>query len=371
MADFLSKRARRLTVVDQPIRSDPDVSPIASYYSNGKLVRKTTFPTPRFLTAPGRGDFRKYWIMIIDVLAALGYAVLSARKIDVFIGVDVLNAAIGWALKKLGVVAIAVYVVTDFSKRRSGSPLSNWVSRELDRSLVRRCDVVLNTTEEDKRRRGVPVSAGAMETNLPSLCPPVLKENYTAREEPVVGYLGALEKRFGVDIAISSMPEILSKTPDARMVIVGSGFERERLESLVRELGLEKMVRFYGFLPDAQAVEVMSTVKVGFAPYVVNPELGMLHDLDSAKVRFYAWCGVPSVASTDTPQVVSLVEKFSAGVSSNPNPMSLARSALQLLQDESLYQRTLEGCRNLAKSFDSESYFEDLFPRITALLPKA
>jgi len=67
--------------------------------------------------------------------------------------------------------------------------------------------------------------------------------------EPVVLFIGRLAKEKSVDIIINSMKELIVKIPNCKLLIIGDGPERENLESLVLELGIEKSVVFTGEKP--------------------------------------------------------------------------------------------------------------------------
>lgn len=61
-----------------------------------------------------------------------------------------------------------------------------------------------------------------------------------------------LVSRKNIAAVIRALPEILHLHPDARYDVVGDGPERERLEALASELGVERSVVFHGLLPDAE-----------------------------------------------------------------------------------------------------------------------
>lgn len=67
--------------------------------------------------------------------------------------------------------------------------------------------------------------------------------------EPVVLFIGRLAKEKSVHIIINSMKWLIKKIPNCKLLIVGDGPERENLEFLVKELGIEKSVIFAGEKP--------------------------------------------------------------------------------------------------------------------------
>ncbi|MBK5241107.1 glycosyltransferase family 4 protein [Clostridium sp.] len=71
-------------------------------------------------------------------------------------------------------------------------------------------------------------------------------------DQPVVLFIGRIAKEKSVDIIIKSMKELIYKMPNCKLLIVGDGPERENLEILTKELGIEKSVIFTGERPYAE-----------------------------------------------------------------------------------------------------------------------
>jgi glycosyltransferase involved in cell wall biosynthesis len=302
LVDYLIPRAKRLVVLDQPIRTDPDIRPIASTY---------------FLR--GFVDTYEYWghkrvFKLADFMAALK---AGNNDFDLFIAGEQLNGLAAWILGKR-----FVYVPADVS---DFGMLHGFVKK--------RADYIWNLTV--------------------SLCPPIKEENYKPRDENVFGYLGALEPRFSVDKAIKALPYILKEVPDARMEIVGSGPQKEELEKMAKGLP----VKFHGFLPDDEAVKVLLEWKAGVAPYSEA-----FPKLDSGKLRFYAWCGVPSVVSSLVPDNAALIEKFGCGWVKEPRPEAIAHGVLNLLIDG---KGPRQACKAFAEAHDATVYFDRLFNEIS------
>ncbi len=67
--------------------------------------------------------------------------------------------------------------------------------------------------------------------------------------KPQIAVVGRLIQRKGVHLALESMVELQKIWPDIKMVIVGSGPEQQRLESMAEALQLSQSVLFTGFDP--------------------------------------------------------------------------------------------------------------------------
>ena len=71
---------------------------------------------------------------------------------------------------------------------------------------------------------------------------------------PVVGIVAALRPEKNHDLFLESARRVLEKMPEARFVIAGDGPERNRLEALAIEKGVEQEVHFIGSTHDVQGV---------------------------------------------------------------------------------------------------------------------
>ncbi|MFH1490509.1 MAG: glycosyltransferase family 4 protein [Pseudomonadota bacterium] len=69
---------------------------------------------------------------------------------------------------------------------------------------------------------------------------------------PVLFALQRVDVLKRIDVIIRSMPAILDREPEARLIIGGKGDDLERLKGLAVELGIAGRVIFPGFIPDGE-----------------------------------------------------------------------------------------------------------------------
>lgn len=79
--------------------------------------------------------------------------------------------------------------------------------------------------------------------------------------KPVLLFVGRLDKEKRIEVIARALPIILKKT-DAQLVLVGIGKQKSPLESLVRELGLEKAVTFTGFISDKDLQDIYRVANI-------------------------------------------------------------------------------------------------------------
>jgi glycosyltransferase involved in cell wall biosynthesis len=145
-----------------------------------------------------------------------------------------------------------------------------------------------------------------------------------------------------VDRAVRALPQIVRDVPDALLLIVGDGEERERLEALARELGVIDHVRFAGAVPQDEVVRYMQASDVFLAPAdlsnVGNPLLEAMA------------CGL-AIVTADAGDTGELVRDGETGrLLPDGDPAGIARAAIELARDASLRERVAAGARRYAET---------------------
>jgi glycosyltransferase involved in cell wall biosynthesis len=161
--------------------------------------------------------------------------------------------------------------------------------------------------------------------------------------DPTVIHLGRLRRYKSVDVAIRAFELVRARLPRARMIVVGDGPDRPRLEKLVRRAGLERSVSFPGYLPQGEKVDLLHRVHVCLNP---SPKEGWGLTVIEASA-----CGVPVVASR-RPGLRDSVRHGETGfLVPYGDPGSFAERTLELLGDLELRDRMGENAIAYAASF--------------------
>lgn len=86
-----------------------------------------------------------------------------------------------------------------------------------------------------------------------------LTRRYDIRDDErivvMVARLASDERYKGYDRVIQSLPALQKECGPVRFVLVGEGEDRQRIEQLARELGVERAVTFAGFVPDSELAD--------------------------------------------------------------------------------------------------------------------
>jgi glycosyltransferase involved in cell wall biosynthesis len=107
-------------------------------------------------------------------------------------------------------------------------------------------------------------------------------------------YPGTLSWHQGVDLLITAVARIRSAAPELRLMIVGDGPERQRLESLIAAEGLGDIVTIGGGVSMEQVAEIMARADLGVEP---KRKQTFGNEALSTKIFEFMAMGVPILAS--------------------------------------------------------------------------
>jgi glycosyltransferase involved in cell wall biosynthesis len=128
--------------------------------------------------------------------------------------------------------------------------------RFLDRSVVARgADVILTVSNETRRQmiaaEGIdPRTIHVLTNGIPDLPDPtgpsIRKEFGIASDARVIGTLSQLRPQKGLEVLIEASETLAERFPGIVVLIAGRGSEEQRLRTLIRDKGLEKVVLLAG-----------------------------------------------------------------------------------------------------------------------------
>jgi glycosyltransferase involved in cell wall biosynthesis len=84
--------------------------------------------------------------------------------------------------------------------------------------------------------------------------------------ENIVGYFGRLTPKKGILNFLESIPFVISKYPDAKFVIAGSGEQREAVQATIKSLSLSQKILLLPWIPDEEFPVYLSKLKVFVLP---------------------------------------------------------------------------------------------------------
>jgi L-malate glycosyltransferase len=170
----------------------------------------------------------------------------------------------------------------------------------------------------------------------------------TDRDELLIGYIGQITERKGIEYLITALPLVRKKTSNFKLLMIGGRKAEDekyfsRIKGMIKELSLENEVYFAGVVEDVSSA-------INNLDIIVLPSL---EERCSRSLIEALACGKPAVATRvgGTPEII---EDGLNGFLVNPeDPKDMAEAVLKLLEDKILRLRMgKEGRLKAEKVFD-------------------
>jgi glycosyltransferase involved in cell wall biosynthesis len=149
---------------------------------------------------------------------------------------------------------------------------------------------------------------------------------------PLIAYLGTLDKSRQLERVIDALAIVRATSPTACLLLIGNSptpHDEVMLLEYVRQAGLAEAVRITGWLPSAQAWQLLVAADAAVS-YIPR---GPLYDVSSpTKLLEYLALGMPAVGN-DTPDQVYILQSSGAGWLTASDPAALAQALNEILVD--------------------------------------
>ena len=153
-----------------------------------------------------------------------------------------------------------------------------------------------------------------------------------------------LIRQKGIDILIKAIPTVRTSVPDLKVYIAGSGKEEKELKNMVKDLGLERHVKFLGYISDEE--EINRYYKA--CKLVVVPSRW---DVDPFAPLNAAASGKPAIVSDMCNS--SVIEDGKTGfVFKSEDIEELSSKMVKLLTDDKLREKMGKAAMEKAKDYD-------------------
>jgi glycosyltransferase involved in cell wall biosynthesis len=188
-------------------------------------------------------------------------------------------------------------LVDEAARYRGLRDVDIWRARE--RSILSAADAVVAVSPSVRAHairsgvapdRAVIVHNGVDLEPFESVTGEPVRQRYQLGNARVVGFAGSLKAWHGVDLLLRAARRI---DTDVRVLIVGNGPERGKLEALANELRIADRVVFTGAVPHRAIPEHLAAMTVAAAPYRRQTDFYF----SPLKIVEYLAAGLPVVAS--------------------------------------------------------------------------
>ena len=192
----------------------------------------------------------------------------------------------------------------------------------------------------------VHVIPNGVDTNR--FCVDTESDNHPSQRGFTVGFVGTLKPWHGVASLLDAFGTLSHEEPSSRLVIVGDGPERERLEQQAAELPAEAggNIHFTGAVQPNEIPALLKSMDVAVAPYLPQENFYF----SPLKLFEYMAAGLPTVASK-IGQIPQLITNGETGLLYPPGDIpALTQALLQLCQQPEICAQMGSAARDMAVS---------------------
>jgi len=297
------------------------------------------------------------------------------RKIR-FVGVISFWMKIFWCLKRINpdivhVQSVGIGIPAFLSKKLLKKPYIVWgrgseiyiswrFNKQILKLVLKNADIVIALTEHMKReikkicnREVFVIPNGIDLEKFSNLSKKNIRKRLKIKEDAkIITFVGTLCLVKGVRYLIKAMKIIKQLYPNTRLVLVGDGKEKKKLEKVVVELVLEGCVRFIGKVPNGEIPE-----------YMVVSDVFVLPSLSEGfpNVVLEAMASELPIVATNVGGLPEIIKDGVNGFLVEPkDPEQIAEKVLLLLEDDQLRDKLSRNNRKEVKRYNLGSVVERL-----------
>ena len=247
-------------------------------------------------------------------------------------------------------------------------PVLRPVTRLLEKKVYSRVDVVLpNTPQYSKYVASMGVAESKVkllhfpvDTGLfrPSVDSSDVRQKWGLNEsDQIIVFIGTLFEFSGLDDFIRQFPQVTKEIPEAKLLIVGDGPQRPKLERIITELGLGRRVIITGFQPYQTMPQYINLATICVNTFLITDAT---MDIFPAKIVQYLACGKATVA-TALRGITTLLPGESQGMVYAASAADMAGEVISLLRSTERRQQLGDaGLNHVRQSYSYEKIAQEL-----------
>ena len=160
--------------------------------------------------------------------------------------------------------------------------------------------------------------------------------------------VGRLALKKGFNFLIEAMPQIIQKTPNARLVIIGFGPQKDQLEKQIQKLNLSSSVYLIGGKSGKELRDWFASADIFIGPSIVTPD----GDTEGQGVVFLeAMASGTAVIASDVGGIKDVVrDEFSGLLVPEKNPQAIAEKTILLAKDKTQRAQLIQNALGMVRS---------------------
>ncbi len=146
--------------------------------------------------------------------------------------------------------------------------------------------------------------------------------------DQVIVFMGTLFEFSGLDGFIRKFPQIVEQVPEVKLLIVGDGPQRPKLEEIITELGLQKHIIITGFEPYQTMPQYINLAAICINSFHITDAT---RDIFPSKIVQYLACG-KAVVATPLPGIIAVIPGDQQGLVYANSGDEMAKEVVYLLK---------------------------------------
>jgi len=175
-----------------------------------------------------------------------------------------------------------------------------------------------------------------------------LRHSLGAENKKVILFIGRLRRERGLQLLFNALPQIVRVNPNTMAIIVGGGPEESRMRELVKELGMEKYVKFIQSVDHNDIPNYICASGTTIGPLVTTVDtFGSV----PRKVLEYMACGKPTVVHCGGVSQDLIQDKFNGFVVRSEDVKELTSVILKIMNRPDLAREVGQNARKCVVEF--------------------
>jgi glycosyltransferase involved in cell wall biosynthesis len=348
LRDFLVARGATVHAVAHPLTPEDGKSHVLTTYRDGEqTVRRAVRLPLRPPLSYGLDPFIP----------------LRPPSVDAWFGFNPLACARGLLARTRGRAGFVVLWSVDFVPDRFGrGTILTRIYDRLDTLCCTHADGRVELSDAARTARNERHGLGSADAHVVPMgawtdrVPTTPIDGYRSRR---VAFLGHLVERQGVDTVLQT----IARTSDVTADIVGTGPLDRELHEQADRLGIDRRVRFHGFVEDHRDVErILAECSIAVAPYRSDKDTFTRY-ADPGKLKAYLAAGLPIVL-TDVPPNARELELEAGAQVVDDDPAAVAQAVVQILSSEEDWRARRASALAFAHRFDWNALLTNLLDEL-------
>ncbi len=366
---YLCRKFSDVYMISQPMSGEAELTPVLTYYKGGKVVWIKRMP--KFLRMFYWVDPQKVTsnqtvvrLKVRDFISNIYFILFVVPgKLDLFIGVESINALSAILLRMLGRLHTLLYFSNDYHPHRY-TWFKNSIFLKLDEIAACHGDYIwmMNPNiHESRLERGLDARRLAPHHIIHGGLPffPGAPVPLVERKKNRIVYATRAGHQ-GLQIMLEALSVVAGKYPDTTLYITGhADREKPQILPLMQKLKISENVVFTGFLKEAELNDLVKCSWIGVAIWSCDSPASATYG-DPEKIRRYFHFGLP-VVSTPNAFTAETIKKHGAGIVADDEAKAVAAAICRLFSDDSLYAKCAQVSEGLGAFYKEHNTLDDSF----------